>query len=79
MDPCDLMNSCLDTIPVQLTSNCVVDFFNNLGTQNVGDFLRIDSSHCIEAVPLNLIQSDRLVAVDATDTPGELEIKLTGC
>jgi len=79
MDPCVLMQECMATLPAQLTSDCVVAFLNNLDSQNVWDFLRIDSSFCIEAVPLNLIQSDRLVSVDNTDIPGELQTKIVWC
>lgn len=78
-NPCDVFSDCLDNLPQQLTSDCVVDFLNSLDTQQVWDFLRIDSSHCLEAVPLNLVQSDRLVAVDDGDTPGELEDKIVWC
>ena len=73
VNPCDLIEACLLTIPQQLTKQCIVDFFNTtIDTTPVGYFLRINSSHCLEAVPLVINDHDELVGCSATDTPGYL-------
>lgn len=80
VNPCDLIEDCLLQIPQQLTKQCIVDFFNTtIDTIPAGYVLRVDWSHCVEAVPLSFSDTDELVAVSATDTPGYLWAKLVGC
>jgi len=50
---CDLINLCT-THSQQLESDCVVDFLNNLDQEQAWYFLRVDSSHCLEAVELTI-------------------------
>lgn len=77
VDPCDLISDCIEQLPQQLTKQCVVDFFNTtLPTVPAWYFLRVDASHCIEAIPLLINNDDKLVAVNATDTPGYLWAKI---
>jgi len=78
-DICTLMQNCLWTLSWQLTSNCVVDFLNTLGSYTPWHYLRISWSNCLEAVPLSFTNTDRLVAVDWTDTPWYLETKIVWC
>lgn len=76
---CDLVNSCLGTIPHDITKECIRTFFNTtIDTLPIGYFLRIDAQHCLEAVDITtLLQcQDIYVKVNAQDaTSGYLASK----
>ena len=76
VNPCDLIEACVANLPQQLTKQCVVDFFNTtIDTIPAGYVLRVNGSHCLEAVPLVINDTDKFVGVNATDTPGYLWAK----
>lgn len=77
VNPCDLIESCLLHIPQQLSKQCVVDFFNTtIDSIPAWYVLRVNWSHCIEAVPLVINDTDKYVWVSANDTPWYLNQKL---
>lgn len=77
VNPCDLIEACLLHIPQQLSKQCIVDFFNTtIDTIPAWYFVRVNASHCLEAVPLVINDHDELVGCNATDTPGYLWAKI---
>jgi hypothetical protein len=79
VNPCDLIEECLLHIPQQLTKQCVVDFFNTtIDTIPAWYVLRVNASHCLEAVPLVINDTDEKVWVSSTDTPWYLWAKIVG-
>lgn len=80
VNPYDLIEACVAQLPNQLSKQCIVDFFNTtIDTIPAGYVLRVNGSHCLEAVPLSINDTDELVAISATDTPGYLGAKVVGC
>lgn len=80
VNPCDLIEACVAQLPSQLSKQCIVDFFNTtIDTIPAGYVLRVNGSHCLEAVPLSINDTDELVGISATDTPGYLWNKIVWC